>query len=115
MSDILPKSSLIKVQFEMALPEDATRDEILEWVSSSINYGGISTVNPLLKHGLEPEQEPVLSETNSYLHRELIAQPDGKMTIISQRLPWASSTFKSTGDMLYELRIGAERAQGEAQ
>lgn len=109
MIDILQKSSLIKVQFEVALPETATREEILEWVSHSLNSGGISTSNPLLRHSIDPVQEPLLSETDSYLHREIVPNEDGTIAIRSRRLPWADSEFKSAADMIHEQHTITER------
>ena len=67
--ELLPKSSIIAVSFEVALPENATKEEILEWISYSLDHGSISIQNPLSKHGMSSIGEPVLHDTLLYLHQ----------------------------------------------
>lgn len=110
MTEMLPKSTLIHVEFDVALPIDATKEDVLEWVASSVDYGGISVDNPLIAFGLEPMQEPLLTRTDSYLHREKVVHADGTMTIHSKRLPWPSGSFQSVGDMVSDK---GERKDGE--
>jgi len=68
--DVLPRSAIVRVEFEVALPCDASKEDILEWISYSLNESSLSRDNPLIKHELQAISEPTLSETNEYLHQE---------------------------------------------
>jgi len=68
--EIFPRSSIIGVTFETALPCDATKEDIMEWIAHNLGHGGISLDNPLVKHGMEALNEPILTDTHLYLHQK---------------------------------------------
>lgn len=72
MSDditILPRSRIIKVEFEVALPAEATLDQIEEWVLDALQIDGCHDNNPLRSHGFDPIDDPVLTDTKLHLDR----------------------------------------------
>ncbi len=100
MTEILPRSTLIHVQFEVALPADATKEEVLEWIAYAVDCGGIAIDNPLYSYGIEPVQEPLLTRTDTYLHRDKVVHADGTMTIYSKRLRWPSNSPLDTSEII---------------
>ena len=69
-NEIFPRSSIIQGFFETALPCDATKEQIMEWVAHNLGVGGISLDNPLSKHEMEALNEPILTDTRLYLHQK---------------------------------------------
>jgi hypothetical protein len=67
---IFPRSSIIGVNFEAALPCEATKQQILEWISHNLGLDAISPSNPLHKHELEAIVEPILTDTRLFLHQK---------------------------------------------
>jgi hypothetical protein len=52
------KGTLLRVEFEIALPCDATEDEIDRWACFELGSGSISGSNPLCDHELVFWQHP---------------------------------------------------------
>lgn len=69
-NEVFPRSSIIGVNFETALPCDATKQQILEWIAHNLGLDAISTSNPLHNHEFEAIVEPVLTDTRLYLHQK---------------------------------------------
>ena len=68
----MERSRIIKVEFELVLPCDATKEQVLEWVASELHHaGGCSDDNPLLDHDVEALSEPTLSDTMMHLHEHV--------------------------------------------
>jgi hypothetical protein len=82
---VLPKSRLVRVEFELALPVAATYDEVEEWVNLALCIGGSSTDNPLDPFGVEAASAPVLTDTGFHLHEKATPQADGKWRITKWR------------------------------
>lgn len=79
---ILLKSRLIKVEMTIALPVDATMDEIEEWIRMECGHSGsISLSNPLIDHAPECTSAPMLTDTQMHRHSEAIDNQDGSYTI----------------------------------
>lgn len=77
---LLPKSRLIKVEFMLALPCEATKMEVMEWVRDVLgDGGGIAAYNALGEHDIECWGEPTLTDTELHLHERIepIAQVPG--------------------------------------
>lgn len=87
MTTILPRSRIIGVQFELALPVDANTDEVLEWVRFNLLGGTLSTDNPLNRFDVEALSEPTLTDTPMHLHEEALVHVDGRSTIRRWREP----------------------------
>ncbi|MBX3579954.1 MAG: hypothetical protein KF723_22350 [Rhizobiaceae bacterium] len=69
----LPRSRIIRVEFEMVLDCDATLDEIEEYVNYEIaQRGGCNVDNPLLSRGVSVPDDPVLTDTGMHLHEEAV-------------------------------------------
>lgn len=80
--EILPRSRIVRVEFELALPADATKSEILEWVEmEACNSGGINMSNPLATFSIEGISEPTLTDTGLHLHEEAKPEGDGRYSI----------------------------------
>lgn len=77
MTDILPRSRIVHVQFALALPADATRAEVLEWVTFNLLGGSMSSDNPLNDHEVEAIAEPILTDTELHQHEELVVHNGG--------------------------------------
>lgn len=46
---------IVQIEFQARIPEEATEDEINEWIRFELRDNGvIQTINPLEKHILEP-------------------------------------------------------------
>lgn len=79
---VLPKSRVIKVEFQIALPVSATEDEVEEWIHMECGHAGsISMNNPLINHSPEILGELLLTDTWRHLHSEAIDNHDGSFTI----------------------------------
>lgn len=59
---LLPRGRIVRVTFDMIVPNAATRDDIEEWVRYETGGGSISLDNPLSDHNLEPHGFPVLQD-----------------------------------------------------
>lgn len=82
MSNLLPKSRLVKVEMTIALPISATLDQVEEWVNmESGARGSMSGDNPLADFDIEAISPPVLTDTRNHLHSEAIDNQDGSHTI----------------------------------
>ena len=54
MKEQLPEGTLLKIEAEIRLPVDATKDQIVEWLHYSLfQSGGCSLDNPLLNEEAE--------------------------------------------------------------
>lgn len=84
---ILPRSRIIRVEFEMALPADASKDEVLEWVRFNLWGGSMPIDSPLGHYGVEALCEPVLTDTETHLHEEVKFEGGGRSTIRKWRSP----------------------------
>lgn len=81
-NEILPRSRIVRVEFEFALPVDASKADILEWVEmEACQSGGIDMSNPLAKFGIEGISEPTLTDTGLHLHEEARPEGDGRYSI----------------------------------
>lgn len=64
MSEQLPRGRVIAVEFEVALPVAATREQVLEWLAFELGWlGGMQGDSPLAFRKLDPIGEPVLADT----------------------------------------------------
>jgi hypothetical protein len=82
MSNLLPKSRLVKINLTVALPISATLEQVDEWVKAECGHRGqVSPENPLLKYGLEAICDPVLTDTRAHLHSEVIENQDGTYSV----------------------------------
>lgn len=106
--EIFPKSSIIGVLFETALPCDATKDEILEWISHNLGQGGISMTNPLVKHEMESLSEPILKDTMLYLHQSVETTSKGHVIKSwKERTPY-------TGPDPMDVILGTKRNEADS-
>jgi hypothetical protein len=87
MTTILPRSRIIRVQFELALPADATTDEVLEWVTFNLEGGTMSSDSPLSPYDVEAIAEPHLTDTELHLHEKAERHAEGHWTIRRTRDP----------------------------
>lgn len=91
MSDeitILPRSRIVRVECEVMVPADATKEEILEWVSFYFGRaGGMEDANPLSRFEPESLREPVLTDTEMHLHEDVVFEEGGCSTIRKWRNP----------------------------
>ncbi len=61
---MLRKGRLIKIEFEFALPANAPKEQVAEWVAFELGNGSMQTANPLFGHDLEFWHSlPVLTDT----------------------------------------------------
>ena len=67
MTGVVPKGRIVNVAFSVAVPETASREEVLEWVTSGLGAGSLSMSNPLIDHDLEAITEPNLEDSGRYL------------------------------------------------
>lgn len=79
---MLKRSRVIRVQFDVVLPCDATREQVLEWIAFELHYaGGCDGDNPLIDYDLEAMAEPVLNDTHRHLHERVeIDRVEGNST-----------------------------------
>ena len=69
MTDLLPRSRLIKIECFIALPCDATRAQIDEWVCFNLGHSGeMDALNPLGEFDLESFNAPVLTDDPPHFH-----------------------------------------------
>lgn len=82
MTDLLPRSRLIKVECFVALPCDATKAEIDEWACHHLGHGCMGALNPLSEFELESASPPVLTDEppHMYLHEEVIREGEKIIT-----------------------------------
>lgn len=82
MMAVLPKSRIIKVQFEVALPISASRDEIEEWITFECGRcGAMSCANHLSEYAPEAISAPILTDTGQHLHSEATPKGNGSYSI----------------------------------
>lgn len=82
MTNLLPKSRIVKVEMLVALPISATKDQVEEWISLECGHsGGMSGDNPLGNFSPEAISAPVLTDTGKHLHSEAIDNQDGTYTV----------------------------------
>jgi hypothetical protein len=76
---MLKRSRVVHVSFSVALPCDATHDQILEWLSCRLGYaGGIDLDNPLEDFDVDAISEPVLTDSNKHLREHVeVTRIDG--------------------------------------
>lgn len=68
----LPRSRIIKVEFEFALPTAATLKEIDEWVQFNLESGGMREDSRLIDCPLEIIEPATLTDTGRHLDRQLL-------------------------------------------
>lgn len=72
------RSRVIRVQFDLALPCDATREQVLEWLSFELHHSGsCSGDNPLVNWDPEALSEPVLTDSKQHLHEHVEETAEG--------------------------------------
>ncbi|MDA4845979.1 hypothetical protein [Hoeflea poritis] len=82
MADDLIRSQIVRVEFFVEVPVNCTKEQFLEWVCGELGYGGIGIDNPLVHQGVpEPISEPVLTETQGFLHSVVFRNDDGTKTV----------------------------------
>lgn len=69
---MLKRSRVIHVEFDIVLPCDATRDQVLEWLSFELGpYGGCDGDNPLAQYDVEAMAEPTLTDSGKHLRESV--------------------------------------------
>lgn len=80
----LPRSRIIKIEFEIALPMSATHEEIDDWVAYCLGSGSCGP--ELAGYELDPIAPPVLTDMEVHLDRQVVdMQSAGRSTIYSVR------------------------------
>lgn len=106
MTTILPRSRIIRVQFELALPADATTDEVLEWVTFNLWGGTMSSDSPLNPYDIEAIAEPHLTDTELHVHEEVERHGDGHWTIHRTRDPRPFAGEKAIDQIVRARAVG---------
>jgi len=65
---VLPRSRIVDIHFCAEIPEDATRQQIEEWVCSSLGGNSISGENPLSDHEMDVFGLVHLHDTGTHAH-----------------------------------------------
>lgn len=89
MTETLPRSRVIHVELQIALPAAATHDEVMEWVRYSVGHNGsINDANPLYDHELTVIVEPVLTDAGHCSWVEIVSTSpvERGMSIKSRRV-----------------------------
>lgn len=84
----LPKSRIIHVAFELALPASATKAQIEEWVRFNLHASSMATASPLHDYDIEMVGEPLLTDTQTHLYSETERMPDGSHVIRRWKSPY---------------------------
>ena len=74
---VLRADRVIRAAFAFRLPADASKEEVLEWVSTFLGHGSMDTNNPLASHDVVAIVEPRLEDTGSEIE-EYYIEVDGK-------------------------------------
>src|SRR4051794_6150586 len=68
MSNLLPKSRIVRIEVSISLPISATLDQVEEWAGFELGRGAMAVDNPLGNYDLEAINDPILTDTQSHLH-----------------------------------------------
>lgn len=77
MDMTLPRSRIVRIEIEVAIPEAATREQVEEWVRFETGRGGCEEANPLLDWDMEAISAPILTDTHMHLHETAVDNGDG--------------------------------------
>lgn len=65
----LSEGRLVKVEFEVRLPVDATPDQVEDWICLSLGFGSVDDDNPLSGHNVEPFTGRVMLDDTGMIGR----------------------------------------------
>jgi hypothetical protein len=87
-ASLLPKGRIVRVTFELELPEAAGTEAVRQWLAYELMHAEARMEGPLAGHGIDLISAPRIEDTGMHLVEREDAYPDGKGGTRPERRVW---------------------------